>query len=105
MAVYFISRHIGAIEWAKQQCLEIDQWVEHLSLQDIRPGDIVVGSLPIHLVAQLNVSGARYLHLTIKLPASKRGQELSTKELEEFGACLTEFDVTELPTEDMQNVK
>lgn len=105
MAVYFISRHIGAIDWAKQQGLEVDQWVEHLSLQDIRPGDIVVGSLPIHLVAQLNVSGVRYLHLTIQVPASKRGQELTAKELQEFGACLTEFNVTERPNEDIQNVK
>jgi putative CRISPR-associated protein (TIGR02620 family) len=56
-------------------------------------------------VAQLNISGVCYLHLTINLPASKRGQELNAKELDQFGAFLTEFDVTALPSEGIQSVK
>lgn len=88
MTSFFISRHPGALEWSERQGLKIDRRVVHLDPADISPGDIVAGSLPVHLVADVCARGARYLHLALDLPAHARGRELTADELERFGARL-----------------
>src|SRR5207249_10984084 len=41
----------------------------HLDLSDVLPGDVLIGTLPVHLAAEVCSRGARYLHLTLLLPA------------------------------------
>lgn len=94
MTTYFITRHPGARAWAERQETPIDRFVEHLDIRDIRPGDIVMGSLPVHLAAEVCARGARYFHLTLNLPPAERGRELSAEELKGFEASLREFIVT-----------
>ena len=72
MTVWFVTRHSGATEWAGQQGLMIDRQVSHLNLDDIEKGDLVLGTLPVNLVAQVNEKGARYLHLVLPLPENLR---------------------------------
>lgn len=91
MTIFFISRHPGAKEWAKRQHLTVDEWVTHLSQDQIRPGDTVIGSLPVNLAAQVCAIGARYLHLSLELPANLRGRELTADTLEQLHAHLEEF--------------
>jgi CRISPR-associated protein Csx16 len=93
MSVWFVSRHSGAGEWAKSQGLHIDHWVEHLSVGDVSAGDMVIGILPVNLVAEICGVGARYVNLSLNLPYSLRGQELSMAELIAAGAKLEEFVV------------
>jgi len=93
MTTYFITRHPGAIEWARRQGLAVDHQLAHLDPQTIHPGDIVIGTLPVHLVAQVNARGGRYLHLSLDLPAEARGRELSVDELDRFGARLEGYVV------------
>jgi CRISPR-associated protein Csx16 len=93
MTTFFISRHPGAIEWIKHQDQPIDRFVAHVSLVDISPGDTVKGTLPIPLVAALTSTGARNSHLSIEVPASMRGKELSSADLRALGACLQAFCV------------
>ena len=77
-----------------QQCgPQFDRHVPHLDPADIQPGDRVIGTLPVHLAAQVCARGAAYWHLSLELPAHKRGQELSAQELKSFGAALQRFDV------------
>ena len=48
MAVWFVSRHPGAIDWMAQQAhWQVDHWVAHLQLDDVQAGDVVVGTLPL----------------------------------------------------------
>ena len=47
MTTYFISRHAGAIAWARSQGYEPDHWIEHLDISVIKAGDTVTGTLPI----------------------------------------------------------
>lgn len=90
---YFVSRHPGAVEWARGQGITVDRWVEHLEVDDIRPGDTVIGSLPVNLAAQVCARGARYLHLSLPMPAEWRGRELGAEELRACGARLEAFQV------------
>lgn len=99
MTKWFISRHLGAIEWVKDQNLQVDHFVSHVDIAQIRAGDTVMGSLPVHLVAQVCGCGARYLHLSVDLPSAHRGRELSKQELHQFNARLRPFLVTALPQE------
>lgn len=93
MTTFFISRHPGAIEWIKKLGVHIDRWESHLSLSDVMAGDVVVGTLPIPMVYELNRKGATYLHLSVEVPASLRGKELSFTDLEVLGATLQSFRV------------
>jgi CRISPR-associated protein Csx16 len=45
----------------------------------------------VNLIAQVNARGARYFHLTLELPASLRGQELTADLMREHGARLEEY--------------
>ncbi len=93
MTTYFVTRHPGALAWANRQGLMIDRVVTHLDPAQIRPGDQVIGTLPIHLVSQICAQGARFFHLTLNLPPEARGQELSADDLEHYQAGLEEYYV------------
>ena len=47
MTVYFITLHPGAIVWARRKGLKIARLVNHLDPSEIRPGDTVIGTLPL----------------------------------------------------------
>jgi len=93
MTSFFVSRHPGAIEWARRRGLTVDAWLVHLDVERVGIRDTVIGSLPLNLAAAVNARGARYLHLTLELPAEWRGRELSADELEAAGARLEEYFV------------
>ncbi|MGR9046363.1 MAG: CRISPR-associated protein Csx16 [Gammaproteobacteria bacterium] len=93
MTTYFISRHPGAVQWAREQGVPVDKQLAHLDIEDIHAGDVVIGSLPVNLVAELNRKGARYLHLSLNLSAEWRGLELSVEQMRQCQARLEEFRV------------
>jgi CRISPR-associated protein Csx16 len=92
VTTFFVSRHPGAIEWANRRGL-IAQRVCHLATDDIKPGDVVLGTLPLPLAATVVSRGGRYLHLEMELPAQLRGRELTADEMENYGAQLAEYFV------------
>lgn len=92
MTVLFVTRHLGAVDWAAQRGITA-QTVSHLDPGSVVAGDTVLGTLPIHLAAAVCAKGARYLHLEIDLPEEARGRDLSADDMERFGARLTEFRV------------
>lgn len=83
---YLISRHYGAIQWMHINGIAFDCHREHLNPHEIDPGDTVIGTLPINLAAEVCERGARYLHLSLKLPCDARGRELSASELNDYGS-------------------
>jgi CRISPR-associated protein Csx16 len=93
MTTWFITRHRGAVEWAARHGIAVDQWVAHLDPADVQAGDVVVGTLPVNLAAEVCAHGARYLNLSLDLPAEARGRELTAEDLERYGATLEEFIV------------
>ena len=93
MAIYFVTRHPGAIEWAAGQGLRIDRLLAHLDPSIIVPGDTVIGILPVNLAARVCERGGRYLNLSLDLPIEARGRELSADELEAYGARIEGYTV------------
>lgn len=94
MTTFFISRHPGAKVWAAEHGLHIDQHLTHLDTALIQRGDTVIGTLPVHLAAAVCSQGARFLNLSLDLPAHWRGRELSAEELRQCRARLEAFHVT-----------
>ncbi len=91
--VWFVSRHPGAVEWAARHGIAVDRRVEHLDLEEVEPGDTVIGTLPVHLAAEVCARGARYVHLSLDLPPDLRGRELSVDELNACHARLEEYRI------------
>jgi putative CRISPR-associated protein (TIGR02620 family) len=90
---FFISRHPGAVDWAREQGLDVDVWLSHLDVDRVQPGDTVAGTLPIHLAAAVCDRGARYLHLSLDLPEAVRGNELDVAAMNTAGARLIAYDI------------
>jgi CRISPR-associated protein Csx16 len=100
MAVVFVSRHPGAAAWAARCRLPVERLIEHLDPADIQPGDVVLGSLPVNLAAEVCARGAAFYHLSLDLPRDARGRELSADELAAYGARLERYEVRRLPNEE-----
>lgn len=91
MTTYFVSRHQGAIEWIKQQVIQIDRFVEHLNIDEIQADDVVIGTLPIHLAAEVCHKGAKFYFLSVNVSREQRGTELTREQLEKQGCSLQQF--------------
>jgi CRISPR-associated protein Csx16 len=90
---YFVTRHPGAVEWAATQGFRIDVTVSHLDPGEVHAGDVVIGTLPLNLAADVCDRGARFFNLSLNLLPQLRGRELSVDELVQCGAKLEEFRI------------
>lgn len=94
---WFVSRHPGALVWLAEQGITVDVQVAHLHACQVAPGDVVIGTLPVQLAAEVCACGAEYWHLQLaELPLTARGQELSAAQMRDYGARLVRFEVREL---------
>ena len=95
MTTWFISRHAGALEWAGRRGIQAARQQAHLDLSHVNAGDIVIGTLPVHLAAAVCSKQARYFHLSLDLSEAERGKELSASDMEACGAHIAEYIVTQ----------
>ena len=95
MAVIFVTRHSGTRDWARRRGTEA-RFVEHIEVDRLAAGDIVLGTLPVHLAAEVCRRGARYRHLVLDLPAEARGRDLAAEDIERFRARIVEYRVEQV---------
>lgn len=81
------------MQWAVAHGVPVDRVVEHLDVEEVAAGDIVIGVLSPALAAAVCARGARLFALTLQLPRELRGQELDAAALERLDAQLQEFTV------------
>jgi CRISPR-associated protein Csx16 len=93
MTTYMVSRHAGALRWLRHQGIEPDHFVTHLEGQVLVPGDLVIGTLPMHLACWVCEQGAEYWHLSLDIPVGWRGQELTPEQMSACQARLECFRV------------
>lgn len=93
MTTYFVTRHAGAIAWAKNEnFLSADATIcASFDPETVRPGDLIIGTLPAQIAAHICERGGRYQHLTLDLPETLRGEELSAEQMHACNARLEEF--------------
>lgn len=106
MTTHLVTRHPGALEWLLDQGSDLIErgsikhraveYVPHLEPARIEPGDVVIGTLPVHLAAQVCARGARYFNLSLDVPAHQRGRELTAEDLARYGARLEEYAIRKL---------
>ena len=99
MARYLITRHPGAIEWARRRAIVagIIRHLDDAAISRLEPGDEVIGRLPVHIVAALTDHGVRYLHIEYSTPELRRGDDLSADEMERYGARLVAYRAARAP--------
>lgn len=101
MTTYLVTRHAGTRNWARAKArlgklpFVIDEVIEHLDPERLQAGDVVVGTLPVGVAAQLHKRKIAFWSLDIDVPPQRRGQELSATELAGFKARLTRYEVKE----------
>lgn len=91
---FFVTHHRGAISWfartgQRAQKIEMD----HFDVGLVQPGNIVIGTLPPQVAAEVCARGGRYWHLTLDLPPGHRGRVQTADEMETFNARLEEFHI------------
>jgi len=91
--IWLVSRHPGTVRWLKHQGIQIDRHVDHLDIDQVKPGDTVIGTLPVNLAAKVCAKPAQYCHLSLEVPAELRGKDLSENELDQLNASLENFHV------------
>ncbi len=91
--IYLVSRHPGAVIWCQKKGVIIDTVLPHIQPTIIKQGDVVIGTLPINLAAEVQQAGGRYIHLSLQVPYEWRGMELTYEQLEEINACLQEYRI------------
>lgn len=99
MTRWFVSRHPGAVEWIRSTGVKVDEFRDHLNIEDIEMGDIVMGVLPMSVAAAVCAKGARFIGMEISQSREMRGKELQVQDLKDLNCRLQEFFVTPLEEE------
>ncbi len=96
MSIILVTRHIGALKWFEEQGIYADLTLEQFDLSLVSQGDVVLGNLPLPIVAELCDRGIAYYHLEFTTPVEFRGQELTVDQLYQLGAKLVAYEVKRL---------
>lgn len=94
---FLVSRHPAAQRWLFDEARR-REWrdvivVPHYRLEQVGLGDRIVGTMPIHLAAEICACGAEYWHLEVAVEQQDRGRELTFEELVHFGARIRRYQV------------
>lgn len=91
---YFVTRHNGAILWARDAGIRARKITQdNFDVNIVQAGDIVMGTLPVHLAGDVLHRGGHYWHLSMEVPLALRGKELTAEQMRACGARLEEFRV------------
>ncbi|MDR1510143.1 MAG: CRISPR-associated protein Csx16 [Synergistaceae bacterium] len=96
MESWFVTRHPGAAEWAKRHNFAIDRVVSHLDIEKIKPGDRVMGTLPVNIAAEICRKGAAFYHLSMNTAESQRGKEISADDMDAMRVHLERYSVVKI---------
>lgn len=96
--VKVISIHTAVLSWVEKHLnTKVSDVMAKLDLAQINAGDVVVGTLPIHLAYAICERGAEFIFLALN-PASvaQRGKDFSLAEMEKMGVSVTQFSIQKI---------
>lgn len=88
-----VTRHTGAMQWVASQLGQPVRSVTHLEPEAVEPGGCYYGVFPLNLAAAICAAGSQCWAISLNLPESLRGQELSAEQLTALDARLVRYDV------------
>ncbi|WP_424945010.1 CRISPR-associated protein Csx16 [Bisgaardia hudsonensis] len=65
-------------------------------MNDIQAGDIVIGTLPIHIAEQVCAKKATFYFLSVNVSQEQRGQELTSEQLVQQGCSIQPYYIQKL---------
>ena len=83
MKVVIVSRHPGTINLLKSKFPDAEI-ISHMTEDSIPENALVIGNLPIEMVAKVLEKGNRFVSVVLNIPPEMRGKELSEEELKKF---------------------
>ena len=93
--IYVVSRHMAARDFILDRGFFGSViLIDHFSKEDLellKPDDIVVGNLPVQLVASICQTGAKFYALVLDLPLEARGKELTLLDMYKYKARLESY--------------
>ena len=91
-----ISRHLATVEWLKSKGVAVDKHQSHFDTKNVKTGDVIIGNLPIQMVAEVCIKGGEYHHIEIDLPKDLRGKELTVDNLNQLGAKIVQYNASKI---------
>lgn len=94
MTTYIVSRHDATTQWILNNLphgTTTAVHMKHFELQQVQKGDIVIGVLPIHIIAQITAIGAIFYSFEINTPFHLRGVELTLQQVENLSPKLVQY--------------
>ncbi len=83
MKVVIVSRHEGTISLLKKRFPDAEV-VSHLSDPAAYKDCLIIGNLPIHMIAELLQNNNRFVLVALNVPPELRGKELNEEELKKY---------------------
>ncbi|OPY38424.1 MAG: putative CRISPR-associated protein (Cas_VVA1548) [Methanoregula sp. PtaU1.Bin051] len=100
--IYIVTRHAGAVAWLRAKGFG-GEVVPHLTGDQIRPGNIYIGVLPVPMIKLILDAGSRfYLLMLPEVTPAQRDQEMTPTEMDAAGARLVEVKRIEIAPVDMK---
>lgn len=91
METLIVTRHPGAVEFIQYRGY-VGEVCEHFVPEMAHEGMLIIGVLPVHLIAQVLQTGARFVQVVLpNIPPEMRGVELTPAQMIECGAQLIEI--------------
>ena len=81
--VVIVSRHPATVNLLKSRFPEAEV-VSHMTEDNIPENALVIGNLPIEMIAKVLEKGNRFVSVVLNIPPEMRGKELSEEELKKF---------------------
>ena len=90
----FLATKVLLIGRCVNQALRLIVLSRILNTDEVVDGDVVLGTLPLHLAADICAKGAVFYFLQLPQELSGRGSEYTADEMVCMGARLRRFDVS-----------
>ena len=83
MKVVIVSRHEATVNYLKKRFPDAEV-VGHLSDPVAYKDCLIIGNLPIHMIAELLQNNNRFVLVALNVPPEMRGKELREEKLKKF---------------------
>lgn len=83
MKVVIVSRHPATVNLLKSKYPDAEI-ISHMTEDNIPSNALVIGNLPIEMIAKVLEKGNRFVSVVLNIPQELRGKELNEEELKKY---------------------